>query len=233
MQWDIHVILEYIMTDWRLIRWYTENNILYRFVHFNRFQLFVFKHYNCRRRWKESKDWLKSSRYEFKTTICFSMIFSNTMKHSWGILVIPTSFFGNFFCNRRANSLRHYPNVPHFVNLGEHFLNSFFERHSNITFQLYKKPADTQLLQARKPCYIPIQDLPRLKSIRYLNATSNLNANDIEECNLKLWTTVTALAPNLYEIKFPSGKLVPVAPINAWNDRVYYKRERTNAFHHA
>jgi len=38
--------------------------MIYRFVHFNCFQLFVFKHCNCRRRWKESEGWLKSSRYE-------------------------------------------------------------------------------------------------------------------------------------------------------------------------
>ena len=48
-----------------------------------------------------------------------------------------------------------------------------------------------------------------------------------------MWTTVTPLTQNIYEIKFPSGKLVPFAPINARNDRVYYKRERTNVYHHA
>jgi len=43
-----------------------KKNVLYRFVHIYRFQLPVFKHCNCRRRWKESKGWLKSIRYDFK-----------------------------------------------------------------------------------------------------------------------------------------------------------------------
>jgi len=46
--------------------------MIYGFVCFNRFQLFVFKHCNCRRRWKESTGWLKSFRYEFKND-CFSV----------------------------------------------------------------------------------------------------------------------------------------------------------------
>jgi len=100
-------------------------------------------------------------------------------------------------------------------------------------FQLYKKSADAPLSQAMKPCYTPIQDLPRLKSIKYFNASSNLDANDIEECNFRVWTTVTSLTQTLYEIKFSSGKLVPFAPINARNDRVYYRSERTNIYHHA
>jgi len=165
---------------------------------------------------------------------------SNTLSHR---VDIPNSVFETYLLFARSgkhfkisnlkqgpDSILIFPRDANAIIFTFHALNSFFDRHSNITFQLYKKPADAQLLQARKPCYIPIQDLPRLKSIRYLNASSNLDANDIEECNLKLWTTVTALTPNLYEIKFPSGKLVPFAPINARNDRVYYKRERTNVY---
>ena len=168
---------------------------------------------------------------------------SNTLSHR---VDIPNSVFETYLLFARSgirfkisnleqvpDSILIFPRDADAIIFTFYALNSFFERHSNITFQLYKKPADAQLLQAIKPCYIPIQYVPRLKSIRYLNASSNLDANDIEECNLKLWTTVTSLAPNLYEIKFPSGKLVAVAPINARNDRVYYKRERTNVYHHA
>jgi len=45
--------------------------MIYRFVHFNRFQLLVVKHSNCRRGWKEFKGWLKSSRYESKKWFVF------------------------------------------------------------------------------------------------------------------------------------------------------------------
>ena len=104
---------------------------------------------------------------------------------------------------------------------------SFFERHTSVTYQLHTKPADPGLHETIKPCYIELHDLPRLKSVRYSNASSNLDANDIAECNLQLWTTVEFMAPNLFEVKFPSGKLTPFAPGKPQNDRIYYRREKT------
>jgi len=108
-----------------------------------------------------------------------------------------------------------------------YILNSFFERHTSITHQLHTKPANPRLQESIKPCYIELHDLPLLKSVRYLNASSNVDANNIVECNLQLWTTVEVLAPNLIEVKFPSGKLTPFAPRNLQNDRIYYRRRKT------
>jgi len=166
-------------------------------------------------------------------TLSYRVDIPNSVFETYLLFARSGIHFYIFNLEQGPDSILIFPRDADTIIFAFHALNSFFERYSSITFQLYKKPADAKLLQARKPCYIPIQDLPWLKSIRYLNASTNLDANDIEECNLKLWTTVTALAPNLYEIKFPSGKLVPFAPINARNDRVYYKRERTNVYHHA
>jgi len=64
--------------------------MIYRFVHFNHFQLLVFTYSNCRRGWKEFKGWLNSSRYEAKETICLCMIYLKIMKHLRVILDIPT-----------------------------------------------------------------------------------------------------------------------------------------------
>ena len=100
------------------------------------------------------------------------------------------------------------------ISFSFYMLISFFERHTSITYQLHTKPADPELHEATKPCYIELHDLPRLKSERHLNASSNLDPNDIAECNLQLWTTVEVLAPNLFEVKFPSAKLTPFAPRN-------------------
>jgi len=69
-------------------------------------------------------------------------------------------------------------------------LNSFFERHTSITCQLFTKPANSRLQKAIKPCYVELRDLPLLKSVRYLNASSNEDAHNIAECNLQLWTAV-------------------------------------------
>jgi len=108
-------------------------------------------------------------------------------------------------------------------------VSSFFERYINITYRLYTTPADAQLAQISKPCYIEIRDLPKLKSVRYTNTSSNLDANNMSECNLEAWTTVTILSQNLYEVKFPNGELIPISPKNARDNRIYYKRRTTKS----
>ena len=108
-------------------------------------------------------------------------------------------------------------------------VNSFFERYINITYRLHTTLADAQLAQISKPCYIEIRDLPKLKSVSYTNTSSNLDANNMSECNPEAWTTVTMLSQNLYEANFPNGELIPISPKNARDNRVYYKRRTTNS----
>jgi len=75
LSWNSYV------TNWRSVCSNTDNNIIHRFVHFKRFQLFVFKHCNCRRRWKESEGLLNSFSQEFKKAIRFFVIFKKIMKN--------------------------------------------------------------------------------------------------------------------------------------------------------
>ena len=106
-----------------------------------------------------------------------------------------------------------------------HTLVSFFERHESIIWRLYTQEATPPLHEAIKPCYVELKDLPRIKSARYTNATSNLDANEIRECNLKQWARVNLIEPNVFQVAFPSGRLTTFARRNPHNNRISYRRE--------
>lgn len=141
---------------------------------------------------------------------------------------IPNSVFDTYLLYQaiiqqaRITSLQDEPEVvirfPHDADTilySMYVLNTFFERHMSITFQLFTKPATSDLQQVIKPCYINLQGLPRLKSVHYVNATSSENACNMKECKLQSWTKVEITAPNWFEITFPAGSLIPFAPKNA------------------
>ena len=72
-----------------------------------------------------------------------------------------------------------------------------------------------------------LSDIPKIKQLHYENITQDLDANTIPACNLMFMTSIYKTELNTFHIQFPSGKLIPFAPRNAKNDRLYYKREST------
>ena len=109
-----------------------------------------------------------------------------------------------------------------------YIITSFYERYKVISYQLYTQASTPELTSVTQPCYVLISDLPRIRSIQYMQNTSQLQDKDTAECNPQLWTSITKPAPQRFHIRFPSGKLTTFVPRNARNDRIYYQRVPTS-----
>ena len=110
-----------------------------------------------------------------------------------------------------------------------HITASFFERYEDITYQLWVHSDNPDLRHLTKPCYVPLNDLPRLRSLNYTQPTIPLHANEIQPCDPQIWFRILPEGPTHFRILFLSGKLIPFVPINPRNDRVYYRRVATTS----
>jgi len=104
---------------------------------------------------------------------------------------------------------------------------SFYERHTSIQYFLRTIPTVPDSTLRTQPCYVKLTDLPNITQVQYRNTIDNLDANTIPECDPMSITSISKTAFNTFHVKFPGGKLTPIAPRNANNDRLYYKREST------
>jgi len=105
---------------------------------------------------------------------------------------------------------------------------SFYERHKSIQYFLRTLPTVPDSSERTQPCYVKLTDLPNITHVQYSNTIENIDANTIPECELTSITSIDKTAFNTFHVTFPGGKLTPIAPRNAKNDRLYYKRESTH-----
>ena len=110
-----------------------------------------------------------------------------------------------------------------------HIIASFFERYEDISYQLWVASGNPDLRHLTKPCYVPLSELPRLRSLNYTQSTSPLHANEIQPCDPQIWTRILPEGLTHFKVSFLSGKLLPFVPINPRNDRVYYRRVATTS----
>jgi len=157
----------------------------------------------------------------------------------------PHSILHFFLDYGTLNQIKNIPNEDHSTNTHLIFprdadvflfifyvVTSFYERHTSIQYFLRTIPTVPDATVRTQSCYVKLTDLPNITQVQYKNTNDTLDANTITECDLRSITSIRKTAFNTFHVTFPGGKLTPIAPRNAKNNRLYYKRESTRGLTH-
>jgi len=106
-----------------------------------------------------------------------------------------------------------------------HIISSFFERHESLKFQLFSAPLPHPKFIQNQYCHVKRNMLPRIDHIQYdTRVTHLIDQVYIHECNLDRMVSINRLPQNVILIGFSGENFMPIVPLNAKNDRVYFQR---------
>jgi len=208
------------------------------------------KHETFINKQRHSPTFLLKPSYQSPEERCFSFFQQNRDLQGPAILsqqyASPHSILHFFLDYGTLNQVKNIPNADHSTNTQLIFprdadvflyifytVTSFYERHTSIQYFLRTIPAVPDSTLRIQPCYVKLTDLPNITQVQYRNTIDNFDANTIPECDPMSITSISKTAFNTFHVKFPGGKLTPIAPRNAKNDRLYYKRESTHGPTHS
>jgi len=106
-----------------------------------------------------------------------------------------------------------------------HVISSFFERHEILRFQLFSAPLPHPKFIQNQYCHVKLNLLPRINHVQYATkATHLIDQANIHECDLDQMISINRRPQNIYLIGFSGENFLPIVPLNAKNDRVYFQR---------
>jgi len=106
-----------------------------------------------------------------------------------------------------------------------HVISSFFERHESLKFQLFSSPLPHPKFIQNQYCHVKLNMLPRIDHVQYdTRVTHLIDQTNIHECDLDRMVSINRLPPNVFLIGFSGENFIPIVPLNAKNDRIYFQR---------
>jgi len=106
-----------------------------------------------------------------------------------------------------------------------HVISSFFERHERLKFQIFSAPLPHPKFIQNQYCHVRLNMLPRIDNVQYDTTVTHLiDQDNIHECDLDQMVFISRLPQNIMLIGFSGENFMPIVPLNAKNDRVYFQR---------
>ena len=106
-----------------------------------------------------------------------------------------------------------------------HAISSFFERHESRKFQLFSAPLPHPKFIQNQYCHVKLNMLSRIDHVQYDTRVTHLvDQANIHECDLDRMVSINRLPQNVFLIGFSGENFMPIVPLNAKNDRVYFQR---------
>jgi len=106
-----------------------------------------------------------------------------------------------------------------------HVISSFFERHESLKFQIFSASLPHPQFIQNQYCYVKLNMLPRIDNVQYdTKVTCLIDQDNIHNCDLGQMVSINRLPQNIMIIGFSGENLMPIVPLNAKNDRVYFQR---------
>ena len=111
------------------------------------------------------------------------------------------------------------------ITFAYHVISSFFERHESLKFQLFSAPLPHPKFIQNQYCHVKLNMLPRIDHVQYNAIVTHLiDQANIHECDLDRMISINRLPQNVFIIGFSGENFMPIVPLNAKNDRIYFQR---------